>query len=116
MINLLQTDNPYKVLGVERNAAPDEIKRAYFALVREHPPERDPDGFKRIRAAYDKLKGAERTQTDLFLIEDRESPVAMAIQRYSAEPQPLTPEIIRADLLAVEAEFLLDELRKLPVN
>jgi len=64
-------DNPYAVLGISRSASPEEIKRAYFDLVRKHPPERDPQGFKRIRLAYDSLKDSDkRSQTDLFLMND----------------------------------------------
>jgi len=112
MINLLPIDNPYKVLGVENDASEAEIKQAYFALVREHPPEGDPDGFKRIRAAYEKLRaGGERAETDLFLIEGKDAFGTAAIQKSPATPQPSTPETIRADLLALEAEFLLEELR-----
>jgi curved DNA-binding protein CbpA len=112
VISLLPADNPYKVLGVESNATEAEIKQAYFALVREHSPERDPEGFKRIRAAYEKLRaGGERAETDLFLIDEESSPDATVIQKFSIEPQSLTPEIIRVDLLALEGEFLLEKLR-----
>ena len=31
------------------------IKRAYFAALVKHPPHRDPEGFKRIRSAYEAL-------------------------------------------------------------
>ena len=61
--------DPYAVLGVTRSATPTEIKQAYFALVRAHPPEREPETFKRIRAAYERLRDPERrTETDMLLL------------------------------------------------
>lgn len=60
-------DDPYAVLGLSRNATEAEIKRAYLELVRRYPPERHPEEFKKIRAAYDRLKDrAERARLDLF--------------------------------------------------
>ena len=60
--------DPYSVLGLTRKASADDIKKAYFAKVREFPPERDPDAFKKIRAAYDMLRTPEaKAATDLFL-------------------------------------------------
>jgi hypothetical protein len=32
-----------------------QVKRAYFALLQRHPPHTDPEGFRRIRAAYEAL-------------------------------------------------------------
>ena len=63
--------NPYTVLGIPRNASPEAVKKAYFSLIRKHPPEKDPQGFKRIRLAYDSLRDADkRSQTDMFLFND----------------------------------------------
>lgn len=63
--------DPYTVLEVSRTATLDEIKAAYFAQVRQHPPEREPDAFKRIRAAYDQLKTPEkRIEADMRLLEE----------------------------------------------
>jgi curved DNA-binding protein CbpA len=45
----------YETLGVEKNAGGDAIKRAYFGLVRKYQPDRCPEEFKEIRAAYDTL-------------------------------------------------------------
>jgi len=60
--------DPYAVLGLPRKADSDAIKKAYFAKVREFPPERDPETFKKIRAAYDMLRTPEaKAATDLFL-------------------------------------------------
>jgi curved DNA-binding protein CbpA len=51
-------NNHYRVLGVERDASPGEIKRAYRALARRYHPDHNPgDGaaevrFREISAAY----------------------------------------------------------------
>lgn len=107
-------DNPYKTLGINQTATEAEIKHAYFNRVREHAPERDPEGFKRIRAAYEKLSAASaRAATDLFLIDDQSASLnAATLQRYDAEPQPITLKTIESDLLAVESFLLLEELKK----
>ena len=63
--------DPYSVLGVDRAATLDEIKSAYFAQVRQHPPEQDQEAFKRIRAAYDQLRDPQRRiEADMRLIEE----------------------------------------------
>lgn len=62
--------DPYATLGVDRSADDEAIKRAYFARVREHPPEREPDRFREIRAAYDAIRTPDRRQrTNLFLLQ-----------------------------------------------
>ena len=50
-----ETQNHYQVLGVERAADERTIKKAYFTLIRQFPPEKHPEEFKRIRAAYEVL-------------------------------------------------------------
>jgi len=66
----LTSSDPYAVLGLVRGASPREIKRAYFDLVRQYPPEEHPDAFKLIRAAYEKLRTADvKAETDLFLFQ-----------------------------------------------
>jgi curved DNA-binding protein CbpA len=66
----LTSSDPYAVLGLMRGASPREIKRAYFDLVRQYPPEQHPDTFKLIRATYEKLRTADvKAETDLFLFQ-----------------------------------------------
>src|SRR5947208_14800480 len=98
-------ENPYKVLGISREASEAEIKRAYFTLVREHPPERDPEGFKRIRAAYEQLRsGGESADAELFLIEDPSRPLdRSSLRRYATPPPPLPTEMTRPGLRPLEA-------------
>jgi len=62
--------DPYAVLELPRTATAEQIKQAYFAQVRAHPPEREPALFKRIRAAYERLRDPERrAETDMLLLE-----------------------------------------------
>ena len=56
----------YNVLGVERNATEDEIKRSYRKLALEHHPDHNPgnksaeDKFKEINEAYQVLSDPEK--------------------------------------------------------
>ena len=60
--------NHYETLKLERAASADEIKRAYYKLVRQFPPERFPDEFREIREAYDTLSDGEaRKDYDMTL-------------------------------------------------
>jgi curved DNA-binding protein CbpA len=43
------------LLGVSLEASLSDIKKAYRRLVIEHPPDTDPEGFRRIRDAYELL-------------------------------------------------------------
>src|SRR5262245_42346262 len=52
----------YETLGVAPTATDREIKKAYFALVRQFPPETHAEDFRRIREAYEALSNPETRQ------------------------------------------------------
>ena len=56
-----------EILGVALNATDERIRAAYLDKVKEHPPDRSPDEFERIRDAYDTLRDPRRRMNDILL-------------------------------------------------
>jgi DnaJ-class molecular chaperone len=48
--------NPFETLGLSHDADTEAIRRRYLELVRQYSPERSPQKFAEIRAAYDRLR------------------------------------------------------------
>ncbi len=94
--------SPYLVLGLQPHATAAEIKQAYFALVRTYPPEREPERFKQIRAAYERLRDPKsRLETDMQLLRNWEPPAKLP--RLTV-PQ-MQVEVTVADILRVAQGF-----------
>ena len=66
--------DPYQVLGVDPSDDSETIRKRYLALVREFSPERAPERFAEIRAAYEKLRDPITSlQTRLFDLRSSET-------------------------------------------
>jgi hypothetical protein len=48
-------DEPFAVLELTPTLDLAAVKRAYFAALARHPPHQDPEGFQRVRRAYEAL-------------------------------------------------------------
>jgi curved DNA-binding protein CbpA len=55
------------LLGVSLEASHSDVKNAYRRLVVEHPPDIDPEGFRRIRDAYELLTDAGARAREILL-------------------------------------------------
>ncbi len=49
-------DEARAVLGVAADASEEQMRAAYLDQVRQHPPDRDPQNFERIRDAFEQLR------------------------------------------------------------
>ena len=62
-------DDPYKILGVSRDATDEEIKRAYRQLAKKYHPDRNPGDaeaakkMQQVNAAYEQIKNPEKAQS-----------------------------------------------------
>ena len=74
-------------LGEHTAVTQDAIRRAYLRQVRAHPPERDPEGFRRVREAYEiEPIGQERARLGAYIASfrgamDRQDRVAIEAER-----------------------------------
>lgn len=90
------TIDPYRVLGVSETSRDAEIRAAYLALVRDSPPEKDPERFETVRRAYEAIATLpDRIETALF---DRTEPTASDLFGLieAPDPRPLSFETLRA--------------------
>lgn len=96
--------NPYLVLGVPREADDAVVRRAYLAAIRDATPETDPDRFKLLTVAYDRIKDeTSRAQYELFNLDPPgESPLDTAVRhwRLGPPPPPLSFETLKDYLRA----------------
>ena len=52
--------DPWAVLALPVGACAADVRAAYLRKVRQHPPERSPEQFERIRDAYEELRDPRR--------------------------------------------------------
>lgn len=91
-----------QILGVAIDATEEEIRAAYVQKVKEHPPDRSPEEFEKIRDAWEILRDPRRRMRELLLSVDPEAPFATLIagepgERKFAGPQPWL-DVVKADL------------------
>lgn len=55
-MNSANATDPFTILRLARDAGEAEIRSRYLELVKQFPPDRDPDKFREIRAAYEAIK------------------------------------------------------------
>jgi hypothetical protein len=55
-MNSSTSADPFTVLGVSRDAGEAEVRARYLELVKQFPPEREPEKFREIRKAFEAAK------------------------------------------------------------
>lgn len=79
--------DPYRILGIAPEAADDDsIRRAYLEGLRVYSPERDPDGFQRLRKAYEQIASHRRRVAHALF--HAETPSAADLVAHALAPGP----------------------------
>ena len=86
------SDDPRQVLGVSLEASDEEIRRAYLEKVQEHPPDRAPAEFERIRDAYETLRDPRRRARFRLRADGPETPLVALLDRQPPQRRFVGPE------------------------
>ncbi len=104
-----------RFLGLEEGAGASTVRRAYLRKLKDHKPDRDPEGFKRLREAYEAAADAvarpEEPVPEDFRGRDREDfaeaeddfPLAPYLERMDGVPDGETDAGDRQNEIAREA-------------
>ncbi|MBI4864191.1 MAG: J domain-containing protein [Candidatus Riflebacteria bacterium] len=84
--------DPYQVLGVSVQATPEEIRAAYLARVKQHPPDRSPEEFERIRDAYQVLSDPRHRARAMLSAVDPLAPLTSLIESLPEERRHVGPQ------------------------
>ena len=69
----------YEVLGLSEDADEKAVKRAYFRLVRQFSPEKDPERFQEIREAYENITSGKEDESKELMLGVPDDPYARKI-------------------------------------
>ena len=93
----VSASNSHQILELKSDATAEEIRKAYLSLVRQHPPDRDPDKFRDIHAAYQMLNDP-MVQAAALLTRNRDKPDLLAV---IAAAEKVRPRLSALNLLAL---------------
>ncbi len=84
---------PLAVLGLDATSTNEQIRAKYLELVKQYPPERDPDRFAEIRAAYEMASNPVERWA-LCLCVEIAGDVEPLLARFHLRPQRLPTEAL----------------------
>lgn len=101
-----------EVLGLSdtQPVTQDAVRKAYVALIKVHKPERDPEGFQRVRQAYDQAKETLNTREQAFATRQLRQPEPSTEM---PAPSLVDTEALRAAQHAVDEAG--DDLARIPL-
>ncbi|MEY8421160.1 DnaJ domain-containing protein [Lachnospiraceae bacterium 38-14] len=100
----------YRILGLEQGAQLAEIKRAYFKLVRQFPPEKDPEHFQQIRKAYEQLTRNEGRENGPSF-EALKDPLAQSMMKQITKARECGDDILFRDTAEEAWKYFPDKIQ-----
>lgn len=109
--------NPYDVLGVARNASPEDIKRAYRQKAKELHPDKNPTNpnaqqeFQHVQEAYETLKDKKKRQQFDFTAKVNGFPQDDVFRNFfNFTPQAPPPQPPSRPMVSFDIPCTLDDL------
>lgn len=93
---------PYEILNVSPDADDATVKQAYLASIKDNPPDKAPEQFQIINAAYEQIKTLEkRLKFELFNLPTANFDSLLDSAMNTGSQTDLTPELLRK-LIAID--------------
>ena len=111
-------DEAFQEIGVVPGSSQEEIRRAYLRLVKARKPEVDPEGFRRLREAYELLRQLPEASPEIRLnprsVEKRPVRQQAETEEVAAEPADVVRLILQlqAEWQAAEAERIQERFQQ----
>ena len=94
-MNPTAANDPFQILGVSRDAGEAEVRARYLELVRQYTPEREPEKFREIRAAYEAARDPLSIAAHLIAPPDDDAPQwSDVLEEQKRNPPRLSPALL----------------------
>jgi hypothetical protein len=95
-----------RVLGISQDVGFKDARRAYLQLIKVHKPEQDPEGFQRVRQAFEMIAPALQAREHAGSVQRLLELEPVALQTYAvasqSEPPPSAADQTAADQTSVQ--------------
>jgi len=88
--------NPFETLGLPVDADEQQVRMRYLELVKQYPPERDPDKFREIQAAFESARDPLAIAQSMLELPDSDDPPTW---QAVIEAQSHRPPAMKVDFL-----------------
>jgi len=113
----MSVDDPFVVLAIAPTLDGAVIKRAYFAALAKTPPHVDPEGFRKLRKAYDCLTvPGSRALAFLRAPRDHEAELARWDERFGAGVKQALADSRRAQLAEHGTEQFIERVTRMRLD
>jgi DnaJ-class molecular chaperone len=86
------------LLNISADASAEVMRNAYLQMLKQHPPDRDPEMFERIRNAYDLLRNPRNRARQVLLGPDPATPLPELFASQKEQRRFTGPELWTAVL------------------
>ena len=95
-LNPAATDNPFQILGLDRDADEHAVRARYLELVKQFPPEREPEKFRQIQAAYEAARNPLLIARSMLVPPDPDDLPTWqeAIEAHAKRPPAMQPDFV----------------------